>query len=95
MIESAADRLALVRDAGEVVEVDGKQLPGIYTAPYQPVPFGDHVMESATPQVMVVDTDLPAGYSSVSVVAIRGTDYGIAETQPDGTGLTIIRLRKR
>jgi hypothetical protein len=38
---------------------------------------------------------LPAAYGSGSVVTIRGMDYGVAETQPDGTGLTTIRLRKR
>jgi hypothetical protein len=95
VIESAADRLALVRDAGEVIEVDGKQLPGIFIAPYQPVPFGEHVLESAQPQVVVIDDNLPAAYGSGSVVTIRGTDYGVADTQPDGTGLTTIRLRKR
>jgi hypothetical protein len=95
VIESAADRLALVRDAGETVEVDGKQLPGIYIAPYQPVQFGVHILESAQPQVVVVDTDLPSGYHAGSVVTIQGLDYLPAETQPDGAGLTTIRLRKR
>jgi hypothetical protein len=95
VLESAADRLALVRDAGEVVAIDGESVPGVFIAPYQLVQFGDHAMASAQPQVVVRDEDLPSGYSTQSVVTVRGVDYAIAESEPDGTGITTIRLRKR
>ena len=52
-------------------------------------------MESSQPQVMVRTEDLPKGYSESSVIGLRDTEYAIAETQPDGAGMTTIRLRKR
>lgn len=94
MLESEADRLAIIRDLdGETVRVDEVDVLVIFVDAHTPLPFGDHVIDSSDPQILGRTSDLAHATSSSAIV--RGDlGYGVASIEPDGTGMTSIRLRE-
>jgi len=94
MLESEADRLSLIRGTGgEQVRVDEVDVWAIFVDPHTPLPFGEHVLDSSEPQILGRSSDL-AHVNDSSVIVRGGVVYGVAGIQPDGTGMTPIRLRE-
>lgn len=92
MIETDADRRASVRDLGERVEFDGQAIDAIFQAPYQGQSMGEMMVDGSSPALVVVDSTLPKGAGRGSVVSIRGTSYEVVDVQPDGEGVSVMRL---
>ena len=94
MLESAADRLALLMAAGEQIEVDEVAVWAIFDDENSPIQIGDLRMQSTAPQVLCRADDV-AEVSTDSTIRVRSTYYRIAEAQPevDG-GLVTLRLRR-
>lgn len=92
--ESEADRLALVRGlGGKTFSLDGADVLAIFIDAHTPVAFGDHVIDSSDPQIVGRTSDLSSATSS-SVIKRGDAAYGVAAIEPDGTGMTTIRLRE-
>lgn len=77
----------------------GQALVGIFDAAYQLVDIGSGI-ESNTPVFTVADSAMPSALSDAleagdaAALEIRGTTYSVVEAKPDGTGVTLMRLRK-
>lgn len=94
MLDSEADRLALIRDLdGETVSLDETDVLAIFIDAHTPVAFGEHVIDSSDPQIVGRTSDLASATSS-SVITRGALAYGVAAIEPDGTGMTTIRLRE-
>jgi hypothetical protein len=93
VLESNADRLALIKGAGgELVLVDGAGVWAIFTDAHTPLQFGDQIISSSEPQILARSSDLEALVDG-SVIKRGSLYYGVAAIEPDGTGMTTIRLR--
>jgi hypothetical protein len=94
MLESEADRLALIKSTGgELVTVDGNGVWAIFTDAHTPLQFGLHVVDSTDPQIMARASDI-ADLVSGSVVVRGSKNYGVASIQPDGVGMTTVMLHE-
>lgn len=94
MIESAADRLALLQVAGEEIEIDDVSIWAIFDDENSPITVGDMRFQATAPQVICQTSDV-ADVSQDSTIRVRSTFYRLADLQPevDG-GLTTLRLRR-
>lgn len=94
MFESDADRLAMLQAVGaETVLVDNVSVTAVFVDAHTPVSLGEHFIDSDEPQILGRTSDLKSATSS-SVVQRGAKAYGIDSIQPDGTGMTTIRLRE-
>jgi len=94
VLESETDRLDIIRGTGgEVVRVDEVDVWAIFIDPHTPLAFGEHVLDSSEPQILARSSDL-AHVNDSSVIVRAGVAYGVAGVQPDGAGMTSIRLRE-
>lgn len=77
--------------AGAVVS-----FPAIFDADYALLasPFIDGGVEGAAPQIHCCDTDLPTGRTQGDIVTVKAKAYEAVEFKPDGTGMTVVRLRE-
>lgn len=93
MLESAADRLALLQAAGEEIEVDEVSVWAIFDDENAQITVGDMRFQATAPQIICRTTDV-ADVSQDSTIRVRDTFYRLADLQPeiDG-GLTTLRLR--
>lgn len=101
-VESDSDRLAFL-DADEFgvsvtyTPAGGAALdpfPGIFDAEHQLAGLGGVDVASVSPQVMVRETDLPAGYGDGDEISIGAVAYIVRFPEPDGTGMVTLRLEK-
>lgn len=102
-IESDADR-ALFLDADEFgVSVTYRKkgtftdltLAAIFDAEHSLAGFGDGSdVASVAPQVLMRTADLPSGHGDGDSVTIAGTAYLVRYREPDGTGMTVLKLEK-
>jgi hypothetical protein len=80
-------------------DLAGTALVGIFDAAYALVDMGSGI-ESASPVLTVADSAIPAGVTAALdadaevALDISGTTYSVVERRPDGTGVTVLRLRK-
>lgn len=94
MIESPADRLALLQAAGEEIEVDDIALWAIFDDEGTPLVVGDMRFLATAPQIICQASDA-ADVSQDSTIRVRGTYYRLADTEPERTGgLVTLRLRR-
>ena len=101
MIESEQDRLDMIADWGATITLpNASTIKGIVDREFVAVSFGEMGIESSDP-VAVVSTAQAAGLveddtiviSDSEVPGVDGT-YQIREPQPDGTGLTLLKLKQ-
>lgn len=93
-IETDADRLAMLKDLGEQIEYDNETIWAIFEKPYIDLGF-DRPVESDAPQVTVRSSDVTGVTHGKSVVrTVSGTTYSytVENVQPDGEGMTVLRL---
>lgn len=49
---------------------------------------------SVSPQIIVRSSDLPSGAGDGDAVTVSGTDYTVRYSEPDGTGMTVLKLER-
>ena len=70
----------------------GLLVRGIFDAEYQLQDMASGIM-SNTPVITLASADVPANVVGALVV-VGAVTYKVIESMPDGTGITILRLRK-
>lgn len=70
----------------------GLPVVGIFDADYQLQDMAGGIMSSA-PVLTLASANVPANVVGASVV-VGGVTYKVVEPMPDGTGVTVLRLRK-
>lgn len=101
MIESEQDRLDMLEDYGaDITLPDASVIKGIFDREFAAVQFGgDLGVESYDPVALVSTAQASAlaedSAITVSNSGITGVDgnYLVREPQPDGTGLTLLKLK--
>ncbi len=88
MLETDSDRLAIVSSLGERILVDDKEVWGIFENVYLEL---DIDVDSSTPMVQVRDIDIP-NVDRGSIVDRSGLRYTVVQVQPDGEGMSVLRL---
>lgn len=84
---------------GLPADVAGQTFDGIFDAAYQYIDLASGISADA-PVITAQDSDLPAAMIDALTAGdevtldIRGCSYSVVEHKPDGTGITVLRLRK-
>lgn len=93
-VESTADRRALLADFGvpATVSPGGATVVGIFENAHAEEDAGFPV--STTAPTFTVEAADAAALADGATLTILGTVYAITDPQPDGTGLTTLRLRE-
>lgn len=93
MIESPADREAYLRELGvDATLVDtGATLRGIFDSPFLVTSWSPTEIGGEGPTFTVRDEDAPARGARLTV---DGRTYRIAVPEPDGSGFTVLPLRR-
>jgi len=89
-VESPEDRLSMLEDFGIVVEYDGNEFCGILDQTFMSVDLGEGI--EAAELVLTVRSSDVSGISEGDEITADGTEYIIRNVEPDGTGITILRL---
>jgi hypothetical protein len=89
-LESDADRLSYLQAFGEQITVNTQTLWAVPDNAYIDVL---DIAAGTRPQAIVRTADVPSIASGQTVV-MQGTQYSVAEIQPDGTGMTTLILQK-
>jgi hypothetical protein len=76
-----------------VATVDGQAVPGIFVNEYAGANLGLAGFESPSPQLHVEAADI-AGVEQDDAVVIAAVNYKVASIEPDGTGITVLQLKK-
>jgi hypothetical protein len=102
-IESEAD-LALFLDPADFgvaavyrrkATVTDIAINGIFDAEHQLLGLSNDVdVSSVQPKLLVRASDLPAGAGDGDTVTIGAVPYSVRHSEPDGTGMTTLRLEK-
>lgn len=76
---------------GEPLTVDGQAVQGDFAQPWEQGFLGGVAAASSQPQAVLADADVPADPVGKTLTA-RGQDYTIADSRPDGYGMTVLLL---
>lgn len=77
------------------VTVGGSSVNVIFDADYVAVDVGTGVMSSVGPVILCDESDAAvAAVVEGTAVIVNAVNYTVAEIQPDGTGMTMLRLRR-
>lgn len=102
-IESAADRAmfldadefgvtATYRKYGTATDIP---ITGIFDAEHSVGAIGGDIeIASVSPQFLARSADLPSGAADRDSVTVDGTAYKVRFVEPDGTGMTVLKLEK-
>jgi hypothetical protein len=98
MFESDADRLAMVQAVGEGFSTGNvAPLLGIFDEAYLETEVSDFTVANREPMLLCRTSDVAAHglvkQSKVTRVS-DGVDYFVTDIEADGTGMTLVRLRK-
>jgi hypothetical protein len=101
MIESESDRLQMLADWGASLTLPTDEtIPAIVDRDFILATLGDMGVESSDPQALVSTAQIADVLSERDTITIAdsnvtGVDgaYSIREIQPDGTGLTLLKLK--
>ena len=100
-VESDADRLAMLDTGvfGTNVTVPGSPVTvvrGIFDDAHFEVDNGITIVSTSEPQLHVRTSDVTGSPSVLqgATVIISGDSYTVTDIQPDGTGMTLLRLHK-
>lgn len=74
------------------VTVDGNAVNAIFDNDYVAVDLDGVTLESLGPVLLCETADVAATVQGTAVV-VNAVNYTVAEVRPDGTGLTLLRLR--
>lgn len=93
MLENDADRLAMLKSLGGalVSHADG-EFVGIFESAYQNALSNGVDVESADPTIHARTSDVSALVKD-AVLTVAAATYRLKRAEPDGTGMTILRLK--
>lgn len=94
-VETASDRLNEFLDLNDFAEEviwNGKKVQAIFDNISEIGGSIDIAVYSRSPMLTVRDEDI-IDIQQNDIVIVRGTDYKVMKTEPDGTGITEIRLK--
>lgn len=74
------------------VTVDGNAVDAIFDNAYVEVGFDGVSVESVGPVLHCTTADVSTAVQGTAAV-VNAVNYTVAEVQPDGTGMTLLRLR--
>lgn len=89
----AEDLTLFFADYGEMVTLGATPVKAIFDNGHQEVGLLGVDFESRNPTLQVKDADLPADAHDLPV-RVRGVDYEVVGVEPDGTGLSVLQLRR-
>jgi hypothetical protein len=95
-IEARINQAVMKKLANAVVVISGTDVPVIFDAEYSVAGVGPLGMGTSSPQMVISNADIPAGFIE-SLVEIKGTRYTVVDTKPDSklpSGLTIAILER-
>jgi hypothetical protein len=90
MIETDADRLAMLTILGETVVVNGRTISAVFENEYTRVGV---IYATSDPVLMCRAIDVSEVVRGAVVVA-RAVTYTVRDIQPDGTGITVLQLER-
>ena len=93
MLESDTDRLSYLELLGESATIDGSQLRGIFESTFLDAGV-DPGIASSEPEFLARTIDLNGVSQSSVIERENGEKYRVREIEPDGTGMTLLRLRQ-
>jgi hypothetical protein len=95
VLENDADRLAMIKSLGGVLvaKADGEPFWGIFESAFQNALLNGVDMESADPTISARTTDV-SGLAKDSVLTVASVSWRLKRGEPDGTGMTTLRLRQ-
>lgn len=101
-VETDADRRLFVEEDDFAVPVlwdrggIASSFPAIFDSEYSLLssPLFDGGVEGNMPQIQCCSSDLPAGAAHEDRVTVGGKVFAAVEFKPDGTGMTVVRLRE-
>lgn len=92
MLETDADRLEIIRALGGIsARVDGKTISAIFENEYEAAQLADGVVQASTPNLRARTSDIPS-VTTRSIVEMGEQVYAVLTVEPDGTGMTLLRL---
>ena len=93
-VESDADRAVFVDPVGfgTEVTVGGSALDAIFDNAYVEVGLDGVTVESVGPVLHCRTIDVP-GVAQDDAAVVNAVNYTVGEVMPDGTGMTLLRLR--
>ena len=71
----------------------GTSVVGIFNNAHELAPLGMAMQAAARPEFLCRSADLDASPVGKSLI-VNGTTYSVAEQQPDGTGMTLLILKR-
>ena len=90
MIESDADRLELLKALGETVYIDGCPISGVFENPFEELEV-ERDIDGSSYSLTVRTSDITTVTRGTSVLR-DSTTYTVVRMQPDGEGMTVLRL---
>lgn len=94
-VESAADRASLLADFGEAITWGAATITGLAHAGSLRLEGMDGAgAMSAQAAVLCRSADLPGDAAAGDAVSFRGTAHTVRAIEPDGTGMTLVRLEE-
>ena len=89
----AEDLSLFFDDFGETVSLGDIPVTCIFDNAHLPAGLMGVEFESRNPVLLVMDADLPADAHDLPVT-VRGVEYEVINVEPDGTGLSVLQLRR-
>lgn len=95
MFESDADRLAMIKSLGgvPVSQADGSSFFGIFESAYQNALSNGVDVESSDPTILARSSDVAALVKDTALT-VASVSWRLKRQEPDGTGMTTLRLRQ-
>ena len=90
-LEARVNRAVITRLSNVDALLAGLPVQGIFDAEYLEVDMGSGI-QSSGPALTLPSANVPAN-SGGAAVTVNGKTYKVVESQPDGTGMTVLRLR--
>jgi hypothetical protein len=88
----AEDLSPFFAEFADEATLDGQSVRGIFDAAYHLREAGEDVGVTV-PAFTLPSTEVPANPVGLALV-VRSTAYAIVEPMPDGTGITVLRMRE-
>jgi hypothetical protein len=85
----ASDVALMLKDFGQSITLNGSTVQAIFDNAYT----GMLGMESSGPALTVASSDV-AGVEQGHAVVVGSANYTVVTVEPDGTGVTVLRLQE-
>lgn len=96
MFESDADRLEMIKSlGGQLIECEAGNFWAVFDAEFAEV-LSDPSVETTSPALSAARTSdvLALGINANTDVRVAGAPYRVRRHQPDGTGMSVLPLKR-